>query len=58
MKKDYTTYTMNLKDESGAYPDLLSEKIEPDKEIASQYRGIQERFNRIYDRMVGFYEDY
>jgi L-arabinose isomerase len=31
MKKDYTTYTMDMKDESGVYPDLLSEKIEPDK---------------------------
>ena len=31
MKKDYTTYTLNLKDKSGVYPDLLSEKRETGK---------------------------
>ncbi len=31
MKKDCATYTMNLKDDSGVYPDLLSEKREPVK---------------------------
>jgi xylulokinase len=32
--------------------------VTPDDENAARYREVQTRFRRIYDRMVGFYEDY
>lgn len=50
--KDIDEAVKKLRERSGV------EKIEPDQETAARYRGIQERFNKIYDRMVGFYEDY
>ncbi|MBN1573216.1 MAG: hypothetical protein JW984_08485 [Deltaproteobacteria bacterium] len=40
------------------YKKCKKRKIRPNRSAAARYREIQGRFNRVYDKMVGFYENY